>query len=164
MIARLYSALASFSSICRSTVSLLLSSLHMVLSYAKRRCLSFLGAKGLASISLASQWYVIIIYWFPLRVWTGKRPVSSLYNLLMVVTFMYNLFERNRGSCWSGELVVGVLGLVDMTPCLFWTRFHMIVAVDKGSYPLDQKPPQQVHLINNSPGSAQISCTYKLQP
>ena len=33
-----------------------------------------------------------------------------------------------------GELVAGSLGLVDLTPCLFWTRCPMIVDVDEGQY------------------------------
>ena len=64
----------------------------------------------------------------------GKRSVSSVYNLLMGVTCMNSSFERIRGSFLSGELVVGGLGLVDLTPCRFWTRCPMIVAVVEGQY------------------------------
>ena len=50
----------------------------------------------------------------------------------MGVTCINILFQQIRESCASGELVVGVLGLVDLTPCSFWTRFPMIVAVAEG--------------------------------
>ena len=60
--------------------------------------------------------------------------MSSVYNLLMGVTWRYNSFERTWGSCGLGELVAGSLGLVDLTPCLFWKRCHMIVAVAEGKY------------------------------
>ena len=74
------------------------------------------------------------MYWFPLRALMGKRPVSSVYNLLMGVTCMNSSFERIRGIGSSGELVVGGLGLVDLTPYRFWTRCPMIVAVAEGQY------------------------------
>ena len=131
---RLYSALALLSSICRSKVSLLSRSLCISFSYAKRRCLSFLDVKGSASIRLALQWYEIIMYWFPLRAWMGKRPVSSVYNLLMGVNFMNSSFERIRGIGSSGKPVVRGLGLVDLNPCYFWKRCPMIVAAADGKY------------------------------
>ena len=34
----------------------------------------------------------------------------------------------------SGELAVGGLGLVDLTPCCFWTRCPMIVDSADGKY------------------------------
>ena len=64
----------------------------------------------------------------------GKRPVSSVYNLLMGVTCMNSSFEWIRGIVSSGELVVGGLGLVDLNPCCFWTRCPMIVAAADGQY------------------------------
>ena len=48
-----------------------------------------------------------------------KRPVSSVYNLMMGVTFKNSSFERIQGIGSSGEIVVGGLGLVDLTPCRF---------------------------------------------
>ena len=52
----------------------------------------------------------------------------------MGVTCMNSSFERIRGIGLSGELVVGGLGLVDLTPCCFWTRCSMIVASEDGQY------------------------------
>ena len=52
----------------------------------------------------------------------------------MGVTIMNSSFERIRGMGSSDELVVGGLGLVDLTPCCFWTRCHMIVASADGEY------------------------------
>ena len=60
--------------------------------------------------------------------------MSSVYNLLIGVTFMNSSFERIRGVGLLGELVVGGLGLVDMTPCRFWTRCPMIVLSADGKY------------------------------
>ena len=96
--------------------------------------MSFLDVKGSASIILASQWYTIMMYWFPMRAWMGKRPALSVYNLLMGVTYINSSFERIRGIGSSGELFVGGLGLVDMNPCRFWTRCPMIVAAADGQY------------------------------
>ena len=132
--ARLYSGLASLSIIFRSTVYLFSRSLCMSLSYAKRRCLSFLDMKGYTSIRLASQWYAIMMCWFTLRAWMGKHHVSSVYNLLMGVTCMKSSFEWIRGIGLLGELVVGGLGLVGLNPCRFWTRYPMIVAVAEEKY------------------------------
>ena len=53
---------------------------------------------------------------------------------MMGVTCINSSFERIWGICSSGELVVGGLGLVDLTPCRFWTRFTMIVVVAEGQY------------------------------
>ena len=60
--------------------------------------------------------------------------MSSVYNLLMGVTCINSSFERIRGICSTGELVVGGLGIVDLTPCCFWTRCPIIVAVAEGQY------------------------------
>ena len=60
--------------------------------------------------------------------------MSSVYNLLMGVTCRNSSFERIRGIGSSGELVVGGLDLVDMTPGRFWTRCPMIVASADGQY------------------------------
>ena len=60
--------------------------------------------------------------------------MSSVYNLLMGVTCINSSLERIRGIGSSGELVVGGLGLVDLTTWRFWTRFTMIVASVDGQY------------------------------
>ena len=60
--------------------------------------------------------------------------MSSVYNLLMGVTCMNSSFERILGIGSSGELVVGGLGLVDLTPWRFWKRCPMIVAAADGQY------------------------------
>ena len=130
----LYSALASLLSIHISTVSSWSLSLCMSLLYTTRRCMSFLDLKGNNSIRFALQWYAIMMYWFTLRAWKGKRPVSSVYNLLMGVTCIHSSFEQIWGIGSSGELVVEGLGLVDLTPCRFWTRCPMIVASAYGKY------------------------------
>ena len=130
----LYYVLASLLSIFRSIVSSWSHSLCISLSYAKRRCVYFIDLKGTASIRLASQWYEIMMYWFTLRVWIGKRPMSSVYNLMMGVTFRNSSFERTRGIGSSVELVVGGLGLVDLTPWIFWTRCPMMVESAYGQY------------------------------
>ena len=96
--------------------------------------MSFLDLKVTASIRLASLWKAIMMYWFPLRAWIGKRPVSSVYNLLIGVTCINSSLERIQGIGSSGELVVGGLGLVDMTPWRFWMRCHMVVASSYGKY------------------------------
>ena len=56
-----------------------------------------------------------MMYWFPLQAWIGKKPVPSVYNLLMGVTCINSSLERIWGIGSSGELVFGVLGLVDLT-------------------------------------------------
>ena len=96
--------------------------------------MSFPELKGTASIRLASQWYAIMMYWFPLQAWIGKRPVSSVYNLLMGVTCINSSLERIQGIGSSGKLVVGGLGLVDLTPWRFWTRCSIIVASTDRQY------------------------------
>ena len=60
--------------------------------------------------------------------------MSSVYNLLMGVTCMNISFERIWGIGLSGELIVGGLGLVDLTPCRFWKICPMIVEVAEGQY------------------------------
>ena len=52
----------------------------------------------------------------------------------MGVTFINSSFDRIQGICSSGELVVGGLGLVDMTPFRFWGKCPMIVAVVEVQY------------------------------
>ena len=129
-----YSALASLSSICRSTVILCSLSLCIILSYAIRRCVSFLALKGAASIRFASQWYAVIMYWFLLRAWMGKRPVSSVYNLLIGVTWIKISSDRTWVIGSSGELVGSGLALVELAPWRFWAIFPMMVALGGGQY------------------------------
>ena len=64
----------------------------------------------------------------------GKRPVSSVYMLLMGVTCINSSFERIWGIGSSGEIVAGGLGLVDLIPWRFGTRCPMIVASEDGQY------------------------------
>ena len=130
----LYSVLASLSSICRSTVSFWSLSRCIILSYARIQCVSFIEFKGIASIRFALQWYVIMMYWFPLQVWIGKRPVLSVYNLLMGVTWRNIPFERIWGIWSTGVLVGWGLGLVDLKPWHFCTRCPMMVASADGQY------------------------------
>ena len=60
--------------------------------------------------------------------------MSSVYNLLMGVTWMCSSFERTLLIFGSSEVFAGSLGLVDLNPCLFCTRYPMIVAVAEGKY------------------------------
>ena len=60
-----------------------------------------------------------MMYWFPLRELIVKRPVSSVYNLLIGVTCINSSLERILGIGSSGELVAGGLGLLDLTPGVF---------------------------------------------
>ena len=46
----------------------------------------------------------------------------------MGVTWRNSLFERIQGIGYSGELVVGGLGLLDPTPLSFWTSCPIMVA------------------------------------
>ena len=64
----------------------------------------------------------------------GKRPVSSVYNLLIGVTWINISLDRTWGIESSGELGGWGLGLVDLTPWRFWTRCPMIVASAEGQY------------------------------
>ena len=64
----------------------------------------------------------------------GKLPVSSVYNLLIGMTWINSSFGRTWVIFSSGELVGWVLGLVDLTPWCFWTRFPMMVSSEDGKY------------------------------
>ena len=130
----LYYELASWSIIFRSTVNLWSLSRCIILFYALRHCVSFLVLNGTASIRFASQWYTIMAYWFTLQAWTGKRPVSSVYNLLMVVTWRNSSLDRTWGIGSSGELGGWVLGLVDLNHWHFGTRCLMMLALAEGQY------------------------------
>ena len=57
-----------------------------------------------------------------------KRPVSSVYNLLIGVTWRKISFYWTWGIGSSGELFGGVLVLVDLTPWIFGTRCTILVA------------------------------------
>ena len=124
----LYSMLDSLSIIWNSTVSLWPLSICIILLYSIRRCITLLVLKGTASIRLASQWYTIIMYCFTLWSCMGKQPVSSVYNLLIGVTWINSLFNRTWVIGSSVALGGGVLGLVDLTPWSFGTRCTILVA------------------------------------
>ena len=64
----------------------------------------------------------------------GKRPVSSIYNLLMGVTWINSLLDRTWGIGSSGELGGWLLDLVDLTPWRFCTRCPIMVASAEGKY------------------------------
>ena len=83
------------------------------LLHAIIRCVSFLVLKGTAIIRLTSQWYVIIMYRFPLQERMGKRPVSSVYNLLIGLTWRRVRLIGTGALAPPLHLVVGGLGLVD---------------------------------------------------
>ena len=102
------------------------------LLHAIIRCVSFLVLKGTASIRLTSQWYVIIMYRFPLQERMGKRPVSSLYNLLIGLTWRKSSFDCKWGIGSSVALGCGGLGLVDFATRCFWTRCTILVASEDG--------------------------------
>ena len=66
--------------------------------------------------------------------WMGKQPVSSVYNLLIGVTWKKSFLDRTWGIGSSGELVDWGLGLVELTPWRFYTRFSMMVDSAEGKY------------------------------
>ena len=74
----------------------------------------------------------------------GKQPVSSVYNLLIGMTWRNSSLDRTWGIGSVGELVSWVLGLVELTPWSFGTRGLMMVALAEGQY--------LVALMSVSPG------------
>ena len=64
----------------------------------------------------------------------GKRHVLSVYNLLMGVTWIKIYLDQNWVIGSSGELGIGVFGLVDLTPWRFLTRCPIMVALAEGQY------------------------------
>ena len=60
--------------------------------------------------------------------------MSSVYNLLMGVTWRESFLDRTWGIGSSGELGGWGLGLVDHTPWRFWTRCPIMVALTEGKY------------------------------
>ena len=60
--------------------------------------------------------------------------MSSVYNLLMGVTWRKSPLDWTWGIGSSGELGGWGLGLVDLTPWSFWTRCTMMVASTDGQY------------------------------
>ena len=64
----------------------------------------------------------------------GKRPVSSVYNLLISVTWRNSSFDRTWGIGSSDEIVGWGLGLFELTSWSFGTRCRMMVALADGQY------------------------------
>ena len=64
----------------------------------------------------------------------GKRPVSSVYNLLIGVAWIKISFDRAWYIGSSVELFGWGLGLVDLTPWRFWKRCPMMVALEDGQH------------------------------
>ena len=60
--------------------------------------------------------------------------MSSVYNLLIGVTWRKISFYWTWGIGSSGELFGGVLVLVDLTPWIFGTRCTMVVALAYEQY------------------------------
>ena len=60
--------------------------------------------------------------------------MSSVYNLLMGVTWRKSSLDRSLGIGSSGEIGGGGFGLVDLMPWRFWTRCPMMVASAEGKY------------------------------
>ena len=85
------------------------------------------------------------MYWCQLCAWMGERPVSSIYNLLMGVTWRNSLLDQNWGIGSSGELGGWGLGLIDLTTWSFWTRCTMMVALAEGQYLVELARVSPVH-------------------
>ena len=60
--------------------------------------------------------------------------MSSIYNLLMGVTWRKIFFDRTWGIGSSGELGGWGFGFVDLTPWRFCTRCPMMVVSAEGQY------------------------------
>ena len=60
--------------------------------------------------------------------------MSSVYNLLMGVTWINSSLDRTWGIGSSVELGGWDFGLVDLTLWRFWTRCPMMVASAEGQY------------------------------
>ena len=60
--------------------------------------------------------------------------MSSVYNLLMGVTWRNIFLDRTWGIGSSSELGGWSLGLVDLTPWIFWLRCPMMLASVEGKY------------------------------
>ena len=69
-----------------------------------------------------------------MQTWTGKRPLLSVYNLLMGVTWRKISLDRTWGIVSSGELGGGGFSLVERGPWLFRTSCHIMVALAEGQY------------------------------
>ena len=101
---------------------------------------------------LESQWYAIIIYWFPLRDLIRKPPQSSDYSLLMrssktwsslvgapssMVTLSFwadvsILFSRGLGGLIDGGL--GSLVFVERTPWQLCVVWPLMVSLESEKY------------------------------
>ena len=105
----------------------------MMVLYATIRSFSLSDLKGIAMISLASQWYDAMVYWLPVHEITGNRPVSSVYSLLMCVVLMCILLSPSLGIGSVG-LLCFLVGLVDRTCCRVWTIWPLMVYLQDGQY------------------------------
>ena len=92
-------------------------------------------------IALSSQCYAIMIYWLPVPEITGKRPVPSLYSLIMCVVLMCSSLEMyvsspslGLGSLGLLSFLVVLVDLVDQTCCRVWTIWHLMVSFHVGQY------------------------------
>ena len=70
--------------------------------------------------------------------------MSSVYILLVGVTWKKSSLDQNWGIGSSSKLGGGGFGLVDLTPWCCWTRYPVIVAWAEGKY--------LVALVRVSPG------------
>ena len=73
---------------------------------------------------------------FPLLDLIGKRPQSSVYSLLIVVSYRCTLFAVALVCCGAGacSFTMGGLALVDFTPCFFYVMCPLMVSVACGKY------------------------------
>ena len=136
-IVALYYSLASLSKRFRSARWLCCLRRVMISLYARSWCESLRDLKGTTRMALKSQYYKIMRYWLPLREQMANLPGSSVYSLLMCYMFMWSYWEGLLGGTTVGVMVVWLLynlGFVDLTPCLYWTIFPMMVSSKDGQY------------------------------
>ena len=81
-----------------------------------------------------------MIYWLPVIEITVKRPVLSVYSLLMCVVSLYSLLEIHVSSSYLGIgpwlmcFIVGIVGLAYWTFCRFCTIWPLMVYLHAGHY------------------------------
>ena len=83
---------------------------------------------------LESQWYIIIIYWLPLKAQTGNVSVRSVYILLECSIQMWILLGLVAGRTMLGSSTGdGVeVALVKLNPCQVCAMWHWTVSPDFG--------------------------------
>ena len=88
--------------------------------------------------------------------------VSSDYDISIAweLVHIYNL-STIRESVYIPDFSPTLLNTVPRPPPQLW---DILSKKYKGSVPLNPNSTQQFHLINNSPGSTQMSCIYKPHP